>query len=91
MCAAKFYDRRLILYIVYFFHLFIKLCIYLIKMEPIVSFKTKMCRICPNTLDLIDLSLPENYFIIKNLDSLVFIEVKIKFTSRPFLKKTLFL
>lgn len=45
-------------------------------MDPIINSNTVMCRICPNNLNLIDLSLPENDFIIKNLESFVFIEVK---------------
>lgn len=44
-------------------------------MEPIISLQTKMCRICPNILDLTDLSLPENEDIIKNLDSFVSVGV----------------
>lgn len=46
-------------------------------MDSIISYRTNMCRICPNTLDLTDLSLPENDFIIKQLESFFFVEVNI--------------
>lgn len=50
-------------------------------MEPIISSRTKMCRVCPNDINLIDLSLLENDFIKQNLDSFVFVEVNIGFQN----------
>lgn len=48
---------------------------------------TIMCRVCTNNINLIDLSLPENDFIIKNLESLVFVEVHKFFFLQNFQKK----
>lgn len=45
-------------------------------MELNRNFNTIMCRVCTNNINLIDLSLPENDFIIRNLESFVFVEVQ---------------
>lgn len=45
-------------------------------MESLINCESKLCRLCSNTNNLIDLFLPESEVYLKNLLSFVFVEVR---------------
>lgn len=56
-------------------------------MESLINSDSKICRLCSNTNNLIDLLLPENDVYIENLSSFVFVEVRLHHSLNHELKE----